>query len=53
MVKKLRQIFMSLNKNNPEHLRVIKALDKKYDGFAETSDAEYDIVRKLVAPFEK
>jgi len=35
-----------------DDLKVIKAVDKKYDGFAATSDAEYDVVRKLVAPFE-
>ena len=27
--------------------------DKKYNGFAATSDDEYDVVRKLVAPFTK
>lgn len=51
-LKELKKIFLSLNKNNPVHLKVINAIDKKYDGFAETSDAEYDVVRKLVAPFE-
>lgn len=52
VVNELRKIFLSLDKNNPEDLKVIKAVDKKYDGFAATSDAEYDVVRKLVAPFE-
>ncbi len=52
MLKELKQIFLSLDKNNPDHLKVIKAIDKKYDGFAATSDAEYDVIRKLVAPFE-
>ena len=51
-LKELKKIFLSLNKNNPEHLKIIKAVDKKYDGFAATNDAEYDIVRKMVAPFE-
>ena len=51
-LKELKQIFLSLDKRNPDHLKVIKAIDKKYDGFAATSDAEYDVVRKLVAPFE-
>jgi phosphonate transport system substrate-binding protein len=50
---KLRKAFLSLDGNNPEHLKIIKALDKKYDGFAATSDAEYDIVRKLIRPFNK
>ncbi|MBW1803851.1 MAG: phosphate/phosphite/phosphonate ABC transporter substrate-binding protein [Deltaproteobacteria bacterium] len=52
LLKELKQVFLSLNKNNPIHLKVIKSIDKKYDGFAATSDNEYDVVRKLVAPFE-
>lgn len=51
-LKKLKKVFLSLNKDNEEELKVIKAVDKKYDGFAATSDAEYDVIRKLVAPFE-
>lgn len=53
LLEKLRTAFLSLDKNKPEHLAVIKALDENYDGFAPTSDAEYDIVRKLIKPFEK
>ena len=52
-LEKLKEAFLKLNKNNPEHLKVIKAVDKKYDGFAATSDAEYDVVRKLIKPFNK
>jgi len=50
---KLKEAFLSLDKNNPEHLKIIKAIDKKYDGFAATSDAEYDVVRVLIKPFNK
>ena len=53
MLAKLRKAFLSLDAKNEEHKKIIKALDKKYDGFAKTSDAEYDVVRKLVAPFNK
>ena len=53
IVKQLRQAFMKLDKKNAEHLEVIKALDKKYDGFASTSDAEYDIIRQMIKPFSK
>jgi len=53
MVARLRKAFLALDSKNPEHLEVIKALDKKYDGFAPTNDKEYDIVRKLVAPFKR
>lgn len=47
----MRKAFLSLNGKNPEHLKIIKALDKKYDGFAPTSDAEYDVVRQMIKPF--
>ncbi|KPJ96857.1 MAG: phosphonate ABC transporter substrate-binding protein [Gammaproteobacteria bacterium SG8_15] len=51
LLGKIRQAFLKLDRKNPEHLKVIKALDKKYDGFAPTSDAEYDVVRQLIKPF--
>jgi phosphonate transport system substrate-binding protein len=47
----LKKAFLSLNSRKPEHLKIIKALDKIYDGFAATSDAEYDVVRRLIKPF--
>ena len=50
---KLKEAFLSLNHNDPKHLKIIKAVDKKYDGFAATNDAEYDVVRKLIKPFNK
>ena len=49
--KQLKNAFLSLDSSSLDHLKIIKALDKKYDGFAPTSDAEYDVVRKLIAPF--
>lgn len=53
MLQKLQKAFLDLNTNNPDHFPVIKALDKKYDGFAPTDDSEYDIIRKLIEPFDK
>ena len=53
MLAKLKKAFLSLDAKNKDHKKIIKALDKKYDGFAATSDAEYDVVRKLVAPFNE
>lgn len=50
--QKLKKAFLALSVNNPAHRKIIKALDKKYDGFAATSDKEYDIIRKLTKPFE-
>ena len=51
LIAKIRQAFLKLDGKNPEHLQIIKALDKKYDGFAKTDDAEYNIVRELIKPF--
>jgi phosphonate transport system substrate-binding protein len=53
LLAKLKKAFLGLDQKNPEHLKVIKAVAKKYTGFAATSDAEYDIVRKLIKPFNK
>ena len=49
----IREAFLKLDPKNAEHLKIIKTLDKKYDGFAATSDQEYDVIRKLVAPFNQ
>ena len=53
LLGKIRRAFLNLDNKNPEHLNIIKALDNKYDGFAATNDDEYDVVRKLIKPFEK
>jgi phosphonate transport system substrate-binding protein len=52
-LKKLQNAFLQLDTKNPEHMEIIRALDKKYSGFAATSDQEYDVVRKLIKPFDK
>lgn len=49
----IRRAFLALDPANPTHARVIKSLDPSYSGFAPTSDAEYDVVRRLIKPFEK
>jgi len=48
---RIRAAFLALDPARPEHLDVIRALDSQYDGFAPTSDAEYEVVRQLVRPF--
>lgn len=50
---KLRDAFLALDVKNPNDALVIHALSKNYDGFAETSDDEYDIIRQLIKPFRK
>lgn len=52
LLKKIRQAFLKLDIKNPEHKIIIKAMGKKYDGFSPTEDAEYDVVRKLIRPFQ-
>jgi len=52
-IANLRNAFLQLDIKNPKHQKVIKSLDKKYDGFVKTSDAEYDVIRQLIKPFTK
>jgi len=53
LLAQLKKAFLKLDPKNPDHLKVIKAVAKKYTGFAATNDAEYDVVRKLIKPFNK
>jgi len=48
---KLTKAFLALDDKNPEHKPVIKALSKKYNGFAPATDTDYDVVRELIKPF--
>lgn len=52
LFRKIQNAFLELNPNNPAHLSVIQAVDKKYNGFAFTQDSEYDIIRRLIKPFQ-
>lgn len=53
LFKKIQTAFLKLDAKNPKHLTIIQSLDKEYTGFERTSDAEYDIIRKLTAKPEK
>ena len=48
----IRNAFLQLNIKNPEHRKAIKSLDVNYDGFVKSSDTEYDVVRRLIKPFD-
>jgi phosphonate transport system substrate-binding protein len=48
----IQAALLRLNPANPEHHKVIAALDEDYDGFVVTDDADYNIVRKLIRPFQ-
>ncbi len=49
----IRNALLALDPTNPAHAAVIKSLDATYDGFAATSDMEYQVVRRMIQPFEK
>lgn len=53
LAEKIKGAFLALSPQRPADLRVIQALDATYEGFAPTSDAEYEIVRTLVRPFQR
>lgn len=52
VIAQVRAAFLALDAKNPKHAEVIQALDKEYDGFQATDDNEYDVVRKLIQPFQ-
>jgi len=50
---KLQRALLSLDRNKPDHRRVLDALGEDFDGFARTNDTEYDVVRELIKPFQR
>ena len=53
LFNKIQKAFTKLDVNNPKHQMVVKSLSNKYDGFVETTDSDYDVVRDLIKPFSK
>lgn len=53
LLLKLQNALLSLDGRNPDQRRALDALGKDYNGFAQTNDAEYDIIRKLIKPFQR
>lgn len=51
-ITKLRNAMLTLNTSTPEGKSVLNALDSGYDGFETAEDKDYDVVRKLIAPFK-
>jgi len=49
--EKLRDALLELKADTPDHKNILKELDQGYDGFTEAKDKDYDVIRKLVAPF--
>ncbi|MEK6550381.1 MAG: PhnD/SsuA/transferrin family substrate-binding protein [Pseudomonadota bacterium] len=52
LMMRLRAAFLRLDPRRPEDQRVITALDPNYSGFTAVSDVEYDVVRRLIKPFD-
>lgn len=50
--KKLLEAFLQLDGHTPETRAILKNLDPGYDGFVPVEDADYDVVRKLIKPFQ-
>ena len=53
LLHRLRSAFLKLDPKRPDDLRVITALDPSYSGFAPVNDTEYDVIRKLIKPFDR
>jgi phosphonate transport system substrate-binding protein len=51
IVAKLKKAFLELKGNTPENRTILSSLDQTYDGFTNANDSDYDLVRKLIAPF--
>lgn len=52
VLTRAREALLRLDPKHPEHLPVIRALDDSCSGFAPTDDAEYDVIRELIQPFQ-
>ncbi len=53
LLGRVRAAFLKLDPKRPDDLRVIMALDPSYSGFAPVNDTEYDVIRKLIKPFDR
>lgn len=51
LLASIRQAFLQLNSESPAYYNIIKSLDRNYDGFMIANDREYDLVRKMIAPY--
>ncbi len=50
---RVRNALLQLDMSRPGQRAIIKALDSDYTGFMATNDSEYDVVRRLIAPFRE
>lgn len=53
LARRIRRALLKLNAADPEHRKVLSALDSSYTGLVPATDSDYDIVRTLIQPFQK
>jgi phosphonate transport system substrate-binding protein len=51
--ERIRKALLALKPDNPVHTAVLDTLEPGYTGFVPATDQDYDITRRLVAPFQK
>jgi phosphonate transport system substrate-binding protein len=52
-VAKLKAAFLELKATDPAHKAILRELDAGYDGFVTVTDRDYEVIRRLIAPFRK
>ncbi|MBI5611446.1 MAG: phosphate/phosphite/phosphonate ABC transporter substrate-binding protein [Gammaproteobacteria bacterium] len=50
---RIQKALLALDVNRPDHRLIIKTLSEGCDGYTPASDSDYNVVRKLIKPFEK
>ncbi|WP_028484659.1 PhnD/SsuA/transferrin family substrate-binding protein [Thioalkalivibrio sp. ALE17] len=50
--ERVRDTLLAANPDDPASGPALRALDENYNGFAPVRDADYDVVRELIAPFD-
>ena len=53
LLAQVRDALLKLDIHNPEHAKILQAMDDQYTGFAPVKDQEYDAMRKLISSLEK
>ena len=53
LLAQVRDALLKLDIRNPEHAKILQAMDDQYIGFAPVKDQEYDAMRKLISSLEK
>jgi len=52
VVEGLRQALLAARADDPVSGPAMRALDPSYDSFATVTDADYDVIRELIRPFD-